>query len=116
MLTTKWIESIESQREGAVVSHISRKTSEMWSAPAFVWEPGTRRVTISRQKSAQARPANCLVSVSTLIFSPSLIKHGNANLNARFQFGWLGYASARRVSTDRRFGRGDSQFHLGRQL
>jgi hypothetical protein len=30
MLIAKCIGAIESQREGAVVTHISRKTSEMW--------------------------------------------------------------------------------------
>jgi hypothetical protein len=33
MLTVKCIGGIESQREGAVVSHISRKTSEIWGPP-----------------------------------------------------------------------------------
>jgi hypothetical protein len=40
MLTAKCIGRIESQRERAVVSHISRKTSEMWGTPSFVREPG----------------------------------------------------------------------------
>ena len=38
MLTAKCIGGIESQREGTVVSHISRKTSEMWA-------PGLRQGT-----------------------------------------------------------------------
>ena len=66
--------------------------------------------------SAQARPANCRVSVSTLIFSPSLIKTGTrismpvSNLAGLVT---LPLAVSPRTA---RFGIGNRQLHLGRQL
>jgi hypothetical protein len=47
MLTAKCIGRIENQRERAVVSHISRKTSEIWG-PSFVREPEADPAGLSR--------------------------------------------------------------------
>ena len=48
----------------------------------------------TRKAKGQARPAKSLVSVETLIFSPSLMKSGTLDLEAGFELRCLGDAAA----------------------
>jgi len=83
-----------------------------WSSILLFFSGFLRTLHKTRSSSSSELPRFCIYPD----FLPFLDKEGNANLNARLQFGWLGYASAGRVSTDPWLGIGDCQLHLGRQL
>ena len=85
-----------------MVSHISRKTSEMWGTRLSSGNQARAALPSRATEFGSGSPGELPRFCIHLDLLPFLNEDGNANLNARFQFGGLGHASARRVATDRR--------------